>query len=340
MVQKTLIANKGNRTWQGIPSIERTSSGRLWCTFFSGGNKEPEPENFILITSSSDDGQSWTEPYVVVGSQGGTRAYDPCLWIDPLKRMWLFYNTANIESQKFEIWAMYAEDPDADRIKWSESYRIDLEVPFSFRLNKPITISNGNWLLPVTWDESLPGNWLLHGASFNGTQWFTGETQLQGVAISQDFGCTWKLYGAVKAPGWALENMIVERKDKSLWMLIRNGSGYIWQSFSYDHGLTWTTSETTDIQDPGTRFFFRRVSTGVIILIHASHPKKRIGITLSISSDDRNFKKIFEIDESENISYPDAIEASNGKIYLVYDHDRYGNGEILMSVFPLKKIQE
>ena len=33
------------RTWQGIPGLERTAKGRVFVSWFTGGTKEPEPEN-------------------------------------------------------------------------------------------------------------------------------------------------------------------------------------------------------------------------------------------------------------------------------------------------------
>ena len=41
------------RTWQGIPGIERTPKGRLFVSWFSGGTKEPAPENTVYLTSVS-----------------------------------------------------------------------------------------------------------------------------------------------------------------------------------------------------------------------------------------------------------------------------------------------
>jgi len=54
-MQRRLVSTKENRRWQGIPAIERAANGRLWCAFFSGGPKEPDPDNVILITTSKDD---------------------------------------------------------------------------------------------------------------------------------------------------------------------------------------------------------------------------------------------------------------------------------------------
>ena len=66
MMRQRVISTKGERQWQGIPAIECAANGRLWCAFFSGGPKEPAPENFVLLTSSADHGLNWTEPVAIV----------------------------------------------------------------------------------------------------------------------------------------------------------------------------------------------------------------------------------------------------------------------------------
>ena len=61
-MRRHVISTKQTRQWQGIPAIERAANGRLWCAFFSGGPKEPDPDNQILLSTSEDDGISWTVP--------------------------------------------------------------------------------------------------------------------------------------------------------------------------------------------------------------------------------------------------------------------------------------
>ena len=46
------------RTWQGIPGLERTAKNRVFASWFSGGPKEPSPENTVLLCYS-DDGVTW-----------------------------------------------------------------------------------------------------------------------------------------------------------------------------------------------------------------------------------------------------------------------------------------
>jgi len=164
--------------------------------------------------------------------------------------------------------------------------------------------------------------------------WFARSRQVQGVGISKDRGRTWTLHGAVQAPEWALENMIVELKDKRLWMLIRTGSGVLWESYSSDRGRTWTAGQATTISGPGSRFFVRRLKSGKLLLVNHYKFKGRSHLTAQISGDDgKSWTEGLLLDERAGVSYPDGVEAKDGTIRIVYDRDRQGAGEILMATF-------
>jgi predicted neuraminidase len=325
----SVISTKEGRQWQGIPGIERAPSGRLWVVFYSGGPREPHADNAVLLTGSIDDGQTWTEPARLIDPEGSERAYDPTLWHDPAGRLWLIYNQADAATQTFGVWATtMAPGRDDAPGAWSPPRRLDLGVPFAFRMNKPIVLTNGDWLLPVTWAEAAPEGWFAHGH------------QLQGVAISADRGASWTLRGAVKAPAWALENMVVQLQNGVIWMLIRTGSGVLWQSFSHDGGWTWSEGSPTQIVNPGTRFFVRRLASGRLLLINTRHPEERTGLDACVSDadDEMSFRRCLELDDRTLVSYPDAVQAPDGRIYAVHDRDRHGAGEIRLTVFEEEEI--
>ena len=341
-MRQVTIATKGTWAWMGIPGIERAeANGRLWATLYTGGPKEPDPDNVVLLTTSADDGATWSAPQVVAAPPGPTRAYDPCLWHDPAGRLWLFYNHARRATDgegraDFSVWAMVADDASSDDASsttpaWSPPRRLALgapgEVPFAFRMNKPTVLTDGTWALPVTWAREVPAS------SMGG--WFPGPGQLQGVALSHDQGVTWALHGAIEAPHWALESMVVERRDGRLWMLIRTGAGVLWQSFSEDGGRTWSGGSPTAIVNPGTRFFIRRLASGRLLLINTPHPKERTGMVafLSEPDDDDAFSQQLVLDPRERVSYPDAVESPAGRIYAIHDRDRAGVGEVILTVF-------
>ena len=81
------------RTWQGIPGLERTPNGRVFVSWFTGGPKEPAPNNTVVLSSSDDDGRTFSAPEAMaLPLSDGTRCYDPCLWIDPKGRLWYLFN--------------------------------------------------------------------------------------------------------------------------------------------------------------------------------------------------------------------------------------------------------
>jgi hypothetical protein len=316
------------RTWQGIPGVERTAKGRLFVSWFSGGPKEPTYENTVYLSYSDNNGAKFSVPVPMAGPRNGGRTYDPSLWLDPLGRLWYLFTRGNKDLGRHELHARICARPDATPPVWGEEFRVGFdESALSFRLNKPTVLSTGEWIMPVT-----------HAADpvFD---WDGGAKQLQGVGISSDQGKTWKLHGAVKAPPFALENMIVELRDHRLWMLMRTGSGLLWECFSSDRGRKWTEAKASSIASPGARFFIRRLASGNLLLVNHSKFKGRSHLTAQLSTDDgKNWNDGLLLDERSNVSYPDGVQSKDGLIRIVYDHDRLGDGEILLAAFREKDV--
>lgn len=311
------------RTWQGIPGLERTPNGRLFVSWFSGGALEPARENTVFLCHSDDQGRTFTEPEAMARPMGQSRTFDPALWRDPGGRLWYLFNRGNRETAEHGVYARICDDPDAAKLVWRDEFRVGYdEVPYCFRLNKPTVLLSGHWLMPVT------------HAPEPTYQWFAGPAQLQGVGISADQGRTWRLHGAVKAPPWALENMIVELRDGRLWMLIRTSSGFLWQSHSGDGGRTWTAASATTIASPGSRFFVRRLASGNLLLVNHYKFTGRSHLTAQLSRDDGiTWNDGLLLDERSGVSYPDGVQGEDGLIWIVYDRDRQGAGEILLATF-------
>lgn len=154
------------------------------------------------------------------------------------------------------------------------------------------------------------------------------------MGISTDEGRTWTLHGAVKSRPWALENMITELKDGRLWMLIRTSTGVLWQSHSTDRGRTWSEGTASTIKSPGSRFFIRRLASGNLLLVNHHKFTGRSHLTAQLSTDDgATWNDGLLLDERGGISYPDGVQDKNGLIWITYDCDRNGAGEILLAKF-------
>ena len=296
-----------HRSWQGIPGIERTASGRLFATFYSGGETE-DLGNYAMVVKSDDDGKSWSEPLAVAYFGEEARAYDPCLWIDPRGRLWFFIA---VMPDHREL-AFVCDDPDADKLSWSEEIRVGEDV----MMNKPTVTRDGRWLLPIAiWNDGVTVKIPTEHSP-----------KLSSVYESRDNGKTFSRIGGAETPRRSYdEHMVIEKSDRSLLMFVRTVYG-IAKSESFDGGVTWTEGTDTGLGGPNSRFFLRRLQSGRILLInHNNSEKPRSGLTAYLSEDEGDtFPYALLIDERLDVSYPDAVEAPNGLIYAVYDRERGG----------------
>ena len=306
------------RRFQGIPGIERASTGRLWATWYGGGTGE-DRFNYVLLATSFDGGISWSGPRLLIDPDGAgpVRAFDPCLWHDPAGRLWLFW------AQGYEahtdhrsgVWAVMTADSGLECPIWSLPQRICDGI----MINKPTALSTGEWLLPVA-------------------RW--GREHSAGVVSTWDQGSSWRCLGRATVPDPgdrnADEHMIVERHDGTLWMLVRTNYG-IGESFSADRGRTWSQVRKARIQHATSRFFVRRLRSGSLLLVkHGPIDRRtdRSDLTAFVSGDDgHSWSGGLLLDDRAGVSYPDGIEAADGTIYVIYDYDRTGAKEILMMTF-------
>ncbi|MBC2603205.1 sialidase family protein [Puniceicoccus vermicola] len=305
------------RLWQGIPGIEQTSEGILYATWYSGGTTEGI-ENHVLLVRSDDDGRTWSEPLLVIDPAGPVRAFDPVLWVDPSRRLWLFWaQSQGLWNGRGGVWCIRCEDPNAKRPAWTSPRRIANGV----MMNKPLVRSNGEWLLPIAvWGTKPPRlPELAHEA-------------VSSVFVSTDSGETFTRRGGVDAPHRCFdEHMLVERNDGTIWMLVRTVYG-IGQSTSPDGGATWTTPRPTDIAGPNSRFFITRLSSGRLLMVNHFGFTGRSHLTASLSEDDgHTWLSHLLLDPRPEVSYPDATITPDGRIRIIYDRERYKAREILLA---------
>lgn len=308
-----------NRFWQGCPTILRTPRGRLFAGWYSGGVAEPDPNNYCLLVRSDDDGWTWSKPELVVPSDKGKDYLniDIQLWLDPLNRMWLFYTQrrfgglSNKDPGHLVLWAAICDDPDADKLQWHEP-RI---VSHGFLRTQPTVLSNGDWVM-CDYDWTSP-NYRYSRSGDQGKTWIRCEA---GRKLTPDFD----------------EGMILERKDKTLLMLLRDRKPLLVQCTSSDlKGSSWKGGEFTSVLGGGSRIFLRRLQSGRVLLIH-NNAVKRTNLCAELSEDDgATWRYSLQLDNADNpngfISYPDAVQAPDGRIFILYDCGRVSFKEIRMA---------
>ncbi len=297
---------------QGVAGIECTATGRLWVVY---GRDVESTRNFQVVRSSDDNGASWSAVRLMILPREGTRAMSASIWIDPRGRLWLFWGqSAGQQDGRFGVWTIVCDDPDASEPKWSAPRRIGDGI----MLNKPTVLSSGDWLLTSSvWkaDNSIK------------------------VYVSTDQGITFRLRGTANIEDAKTrgpdEPMIVERKDASLWMMVRCRG--VAETISQDQGRTWTPVKRIAIPHPTSRFFLRRLKSGALLLVKhgpMTEKVKREKLTAFISDDDgMTWQGGLMLDEREDVTYPDGVQTDDGKILIIYDHQRTPLGEVLMATF-------
>jgi hypothetical protein len=316
------------RLWQGIPSVERGSDGCFYATWYSGGKTE-DPDNYTLVVRSTDEGQSWSEPILVIDPPDKVRAFDPNLWTDPRGRLWLFWAQSwELFDGRVGVWWSVCDDPGAATPRWSAPQRL----AHGIMLNKPTVLSTGEWLFPVgLWRSSA---WLApDAAGLQAHPELDGE-RFSNVYVTRDEGSTFALLGRADVPRRVFdENMIVERRDGSLWMLVRTDNG-IGESVSTDRGATWSPGRDTGFGGPNSRFFIRRLQSGALLLVNHVDFSGRNNLTALLSDDDgQTWPHRMLLDGRKDVSYPDGFQAPDGTIHIIYDRERYGAREILLASF-------
>lgn len=329
------------RLWQGIPAIERTRKGRLFAAWYSGKRTE-EVGNFVVVEKSEDDGATWTDAWLIIAHEDPTvRCFDQCLWLTPEGRLWLTWTQSG--GGQFDgrcgVWLAVCDDPDAETVAFCAPRRI----ANGLMMNKPTVLSNGEWLLPCAiWNEDYAK---VTGGNPHGE---LSKEVAANVYVTGDAGVSIDYRGGAVVPGRVFdEHMVVQLKDGRLWMLVRTVYG-IGQAYSEDMGRTWRDIGPTIHTGPNSRFFIRRLLSGRILLINHMNPsnvhrenpwKRRDNLMAMLSEDDgQTWIGGLMLDARAPVSYPDATQAEDGRIYAIHDYDRYGEREMLFSVFTERDI--
>ncbi|MCY2973237.1 MAG: sialidase family protein [Planctomycetota bacterium] len=307
-----------NRAFTGIPSMAIAPKGRFWATWYAGVTPGEDVNNYVVLSTSSDGGATWTEVLTVdPDASGPVRSFDPELWMSPDGRLFLFW--AQMEKGRRDsqlgVWCVETSEPNAAQPTWSKPRRIGDGV----MMCKPLVLTSGEWVLPVS-------KWKEHDESAQ-------------MMVSNDQGKTWTLRGGCNVPKDVRqfdEHMFIERKDGSLWLLVRTTYG-IGESVSMDRGKTWPELKPSSILHTPSRFFISRLASGNLLLVKHGPLDTRTSrshLTAYVSKDDgKTWRGGLMLDERLGVSYPDGQQTPDGLIRIIYDYSRTADRNILMATF-------
>ncbi len=307
--------SKEARKFSGIPSIAVSQGGRIWAIWYTGITEGEDSNNYVTVSTSGDGGITWNEILAIdPDGDGPVRAFDPEAWIDPAGKLWLFWAQAvDHDGTNAGVWSINTATSNIENPVWSEPRRLTNGV----MMCKPMVLSDGTWVLPAS-------TWRLTDNSAK-------------VIMSNDKGFTWYEQGAVNIPKEVREfdeHMVIEKKNGSLWMLVRTKYG-IGESISTDKGKSWSPLVPSIFQHPNARFFIHRLISGNLILVKHGPIGMKTGrshLMAFISKDDGNsWSKGLLLDERKGVSYPDGQQIEDESVCIIYDYNRTKEQMILMT---------
>jgi hypothetical protein len=311
-----------NRRFGIASSIARTPGGRLWCGFSSGGEMEGQ-DNFGVVVYSDDDGQTWSEPFLVLDQDGpgGIRTDHVTVWTAPNGSLWIMWSEypLGLTQPHSSQWAITSDDADAARPEWSPPRKLADQLNL---LTTPTVLSDGWYILPT-------GNW-------------QRDENNSRPLISTDSGRSFQLGGELTSE---IQNdfdeyMVVERSDGRLISFNRlNGSFLIGESS--DRGRTWTTQRPNEIPHPAARFVFMKLRSANWLLVKHGPIDTLTGRVQLMAYLSRNEGTTWEgglMLDDRSCSYPFGFQSDDGTIYVSYERQRWVQPEILLARFTEEDI--
>ncbi len=269
------IIFEANAQWRygREPILRQMPDGSLICWIYSGGLREPDNDNVIIITRSNDRGETWTRPELlfdhpnrgVWGTEIFTEA-NVCLG---------FVHTFDAPSHYLELRTALSFSND-NGISWSEPIAPH-GIPANMSVRQGICSSDGTWIFPVYWQECNKG-WTLPAME-------ASTPFSSGVIRSTDHGETFSLHGYITAENQTLwESNIVETADGLLMLIRADRTNVLYKSMSTDGGIGWSAAEPTDIPSPGTKITLLKHKERILLLHNPTNceiGRKRIELWVS-----------------------------------------------------------
>lgn len=225
-------------------------NGDLLCVWFAG-TQEGMSDIHIYMSRLNKGEQEWSEALRL--SDDSTRSeQNPVLFPAPDGKLWLLYTAQKSGNQDTAI-IRYRISED-NGYTWGAIETL-FDTPGTFIRQPIIVLDNGEWLLPIWYCYTSPGE-----------KW-TGNKDVSAVKISKDEGKTWEEYEVPNSLGCVHMN-IEKLEDGRLLALFRSRwADSIYSSYSTDNGRTWSEPTPTELPNNNSSIQFTKLNNGHLALV-------------------------------------------------------------------------
>jgi hypothetical protein len=310
-----------------IPSIARLEGGELLAVWTFSGKDDKKLR--IAGALSSDGGRSWAEPRILIDTPGKNDA-DPILLVDG--RRLLVYSATVGMPDRLDRSQVFMTSSGDDGRTWASPVEIALPRKYTASMvSNAIKLMDGTLVLPFAWDL-----WAEKG-TLPKTE---GEMDLVSGVLRSTDGVHWTPFGELHisdpkvtpySTGGLCEPALVELRTGELFMLMRTGTSFLYESRSRDGGLTWDAPRRSLLMGHNTPAALWRVEEhpDEIIVIWNNSPLHRYPLSAAISSDGgRHWTKPRDVAVSDGpqVSYPDITQTKDGMFLAVWQQQLKGGG--------------
>ena len=321
------------------PVLYQFSDGSIRICWGAYDIQECSNDGVTLYSTSLDNGETWAAPQIWMASPNAVVSHLQFAQVTGTNHVLMVYREGhyygareNKQSKTVTKWADYAQSPMHLLVKhshdggetWDPPQNLDPvlvvgreDPPFYGAPEQLLQLSNGDLLLLVGYMDPARRN----------PQHFDVS-----VLRSTDGGAKWKKSADFTVPEQrgAMEPSVVEVEPGKLYGVIRNKSGFLYETRSADYGATWNTPRKTRIPTVEAMAKALKLASGRILLVwnNQSSPSQqpRHPLVAAVSRDGAQSWQPAKLLADEvalnQLSNFNLLQARDGRILLCTSHYR------------------
>ncbi len=336
--------------------IVETPRGDLLVCWFRGTGERTADDVQIMGARKRRGARSWSVPFVMADTPGLPDG-NPCMFVDPRGRLWLFHTTILANTWESALLKLHISSdyhrPGPPR--WESSQVVHLKPGPEFaatvarRLPELETLVAGLNLPERTRREAedflramrehatdklycrlgwMPRArpFLLDGQRLILPVYHDGFS-FSLMAITDDWGNTWHTSAPLIGAG-NIQPSIAQTRDGRLYTLMRDNGPppkRLQQAWSTDRGETWSAVTDSDHPNPGSGAELYRLRNGHWVLVNNDTERGRHRLVVRLSEDDgrswpweRHLEREDPGPEAGAFHYPSIMQARDGSIHVTY----------------------
>ena len=224
--------------------------GSLMCVWF-GGTQEGIADISVWGSRLPPQSHQWSDAQKL-SCDDSRSEQNPVLFLAPDNILWLLW-TAQLSGNQDTAIVRYRQSHDLGRT-WGEIATL-LDQPGTF-IRQPITVlNNGNWLLPVFYCRTQPGE-----------KW-VGNDDVSAVKISSDGGKSWRDVAVPESLGCVHMNITTQPDGKLIALFRSRWADNIYYSQSSDGGESWSIPEATLLPNNNSSIQVTTLASGELALV-------------------------------------------------------------------------